>query len=145
MKLVAAQKRYDRWKMMRSELYGELSDDFQEAEMKAISKDKEFRESFIEVVDDVEVGMLEMSLRNFVDGCLSSPVAYIEGIYINSKLRGQGYGAKIIDLAKNWAKSKQCIELASDTEINNTNAQKFHDAVGFKETYRIVQYKMTLD
>lgn len=28
-------------------------------------------------------GIVEVSLRNVVDGCLTSPVGYVEGIYVD--------------------------------------------------------------
>ena len=32
---------------------------------------------------------IETSFREYVDGCYSSPVAYIEGIYVTTKYRQQ--------------------------------------------------------
>jgi len=145
MELIPAHKLSDRWSFMRNALYGELEDDFQREEMKAITNDPENRASYIAYEIGSEVGMIELSLRNFVDGCLSSPVGYIEGIYINESLRGKGYGRKLVDEARGWAKEKGCTELAADSELSNVEAQQFHQALGFEETYRIVQYKMSLD
>ena len=35
--------------------------------------------------------------------------------------------------------------MATDVEIDNLDAQKFHERVGFRETYRIVEYKKSLE
>jgi len=145
MKLVSAFEHKASWKRMRQALYNELPEDFQEDEMLLIANDKEWRESFIVFEGDKEVGLLEVSLRNFVDGCLTTPVAYIEGIYIVGEYRGKGYGRRILNEAKSWGKSRGCSEIASDSELDNLEAQQFHNAIGFEETYRIVQYRMDLE
>ncbi len=145
MKLITAYEHKASWKKMRQMLYNELPDDFQEEEMALIASDKDWRESFIVFDGEKEIGLLEMSLRNFVDGCLTGPVAYVEGIFINKEYRGRGYGRKIIHKAKAWGKSRGCSEMASDSELHNVESQKFHNAMGFEETYRIVQYRMSLD
>lgn len=145
MELKPAIEYKNRWKWMRQQLYNELPEDFNEEEMMLIANDHAWRESFIVFDAEEEIGLLEMSLRNFVDGCLTSPVAYIEGIYINELHRGKGYGRKTLNLAIAWAKARDCKEMASDSEIDNLAAQKFHNAIGFEETYRIVQYRMGLD
>ena len=75
-------ERFPEWRRMRHELYGELSAQFHEAEMELIFSSKEAT-CFIGLRESgAAVAMLEVSLRNFVDGCLGGPVGYIEGIYV---------------------------------------------------------------
>ena len=69
--------------------------------------------------------MVELSSRNIVDGCLSSPVAYIEGLYIEEKHRGKGAGKAAMIAIQNWCKQKGFAELATDTELENLKAQFF--------------------
>src|SRR5262245_53817715 len=49
------------------------------------------------------VGMLELSLRPYVDGCDSSPVPFIEGWYVVPEMRQQGVGAALVKAAEEWA------------------------------------------
>jgi len=93
---------------------------------------------------DEHIGFIELSLRNIVDECLSSPVGYIEGIYLTSCHRGLGLGRQLVEFAADWFKSKGCTEMATDAEIDNVDAQRFHQHVGFTETSRIVEYKKSL-
>src|SRR5688572_5222458 len=51
--------------------------------------------------DDV-VGFIELGLRSVVDGCDSSPVAYIEGWYVTPTARGQGIGRKLVEAGEVW-------------------------------------------
>ncbi len=144
MKLIEAYTDRKTWFSFRRSLYHELDEAFDNEEMDLIEQDK-LRESYLILNNsDQPIGLLELSLRNFVDGCLSSPVAYIEGIYLIDDVRGEGYGRGIINWTKEWGRSKGCTELASDVELENESAQRFHVATGFKETYRVVEYKMAI-
>ena len=131
------------WIQFRKTLYHGVDDTFHEKEVDLILNDPTKTTFLIfEKNGDFPVGMLELSLRNVVDGCLTSPVGYIEGIYLDESTRGLGFGKAMVDFSKEWARSKGCSELACDAELHETEAQKFHEKMGFKETYRIVQYKM---
>ncbi|MEQ8475202.1 GNAT family N-acetyltransferase [Fulvivirga sp.] len=143
MEFVGAQSNYDLWFKLRRALYHDLSEEFDHEEMLQIEK-SDWQESFLIINNGVFIGLVELSLRNMVDGCLSSPVAYIEGIYIIEGQRGKGLGKGVIEWIKEWARSKGCTELASDVELTNIGSQRFHESLGFQETYRVVEYKMDL-
>ena len=129
---------------MRHELYGELSAQFHEAEMELIFSSKEAT-CFIGLRESgAAVAMLEVSLRNFVDGCLGGPVGYIEGIYVTPLERKQGYAGELIEFATSWFRSKGCRDMEADAELANLIAQDFLTRAGFDETYRVVEYKRWL-
>lgn len=88
--------------------------------------------------------MIEVSLRNVVDGCPTSPVGYVEGIYIDPEHRGSGLARQLLEQAEDWCRSKGCTEIATDAELDNQDAQRFHERMGFEETYRIVEYRKKL-
>lgn len=78
------------------------------------------------------VGFLELSTRtDYVEGSSTSPVGYIEGIYLEKPFRGQGNGRKLVEYAEEWCKQKGYTELGSDTELKNEASQAFHKAAGF--------------
>jgi aminoglycoside 6'-N-acetyltransferase I len=137
-------ERFPEWRRMRHELYGELSAQFHEAEMELIFSSKEAT-CFIGLRESgAAVAMLEVSLRNFVDGCLGGPVGYIEGIYVTPLERKQGYAGELIEFATSWFRSKGCRDMAADAELTNLIAQDFLTRAGFDETYRVVEYKRSL-
>ena len=137
-------ERFPEWRRMRHELYGELSAQFHEAEMELIFSSKEAT-CFIGLSESgAAVAMLEVSLRNFVDGCLGGPVGYIEGIYVTPLERKQGYAGELIEFATSWFRSKGCRDMAADAELANLIAQDFLTRAGFDETYRVVEYKRSL-
>lgn len=130
---------------MRNDLYDSLSSDFHEDEMEKIFNSNEWHCRFVVDDSDQVIGFLELSSRNIVDGCLSSPVAYLEGVYLNAASRGKGLGKEIIHALLNWCKENGFSELATDTEMENVKAQEFYQAMGFRETYRIVEYKIEVN
>jgi aminoglycoside 6'-N-acetyltransferase I len=91
------------------------------------------------------IAFIELSLRNdYVEGTSSSPVAYIEAIFVKEPYRKQRVGVALIQRAEEWAREKGCSELASDTEITNISSQNFHKHCGFEEANRIVAFVKAL-
>ncbi len=85
-------------------------------------------------------GFAEVGLRSVADGCETSPVAYLEGWYVDPDLRRQGVGRALIEAAQAWAAAQGLTELASDTQLTNTAAQRAHERLGFREVERAVLY-----
>jgi aminoglycoside 6'-N-acetyltransferase I len=95
------------------------------------------------VLEDDEgtlAGFVEVALRDGVDGTAREITAFVEGWYVKPSLRGQGWGRKLIAAAGRWARARKMVELASDAELWNKGAIAAHRAVGFRETFRVVQY-----
>jgi aminoglycoside 6'-N-acetyltransferase I len=87
------------------------------------------------------VGFIQLSVRNdHVEGTDGPPVAYVEGIYVRPEKRGKGWGRKLMESAEEWATEKGCLQLGSDTELDNAQSQEFHKHMGFAEVNRLVCY-----
>ena len=96
---------------------------------------------FLCLDQDMAVGFAQCQLRHdYVEGTESSPVGYLEGIYVEETHRRRGAARLLLDACQRWAKERGCAELASDCELTNTDSQHFHEAVGFREANRIVAY-----
>lgn len=91
-------------------------------------------------IDPGLCGFIEVGARSIADGCASSPVAYIEGWYVDEDVRGQGVGASLVHAAEQWARLHGYQELASDAELANEDSQHAHAALGFAEIGRAVHY-----
>jgi aminoglycoside 6'-N-acetyltransferase I len=89
-------------------------------------------------------GFLEASLRQYADGCRTSPVGYIEGWYVDADLRRQGLGGKLVKAAEQWAVEQGCTEMASDCELDNDVSFGAHLALGYEEVERAIQFRKTL-
>lgn len=91
------------------------------------------------------VGFAQCQLRcDYVEGTESSPVGYLEGIFIEEAYRGMGFAKELLGACQTWAKEKGCTEFASDCELDNTGSLKFHMAMGFEEAGRIICFTKKL-
>ena len=131
------------WLELRKLVYTDCSDEFHEEDINIWMRD-EGKECFFMEVEGRVVGFLEASLRNIVDGCLTSPVGFMEGICLYPEFRGRGLSKKLMAVAEDWMRAKGCTEMGSDSDLENEEAIKFHRAIGFEETFRIVQFKKKL-
>jgi len=86
------------------------------------------------------MGFVEVSRRDYVEGCRSSPVGYVEGIYVRPAYRKQGIGRELIRAAEQWAQRQGCTEMGSDTGLDDTQSIFFHEALGFREADRQVVF-----
>jgi aminoglycoside 6'-N-acetyltransferase I len=90
------------------------------------------------------LGMLELSLRPYADGCRSSPVPYVEGWYVAPDARGGGVGGALMRAAERWAAGQGFTELASDALVDNEQSERAHKALGFDEVERRIQFRKAL-
>ena len=91
--------------------------------------------------DGRAVGFAQCQLRHdYVEGTDSSPVGYLEGIYVKEEARRQGIARALLKACEQWAGEQGCTEFASDCELTNVESQGFHRAVGFREANRLVAY-----
>ncbi len=91
------------------------------------------------------IGFAQCQLRHdYVEGTDSSPVGYLEGIYVAEDCRKQGIARALLSACENWARSKGCTAFASDCELDNTQSLRFHLNVGFEEANRIICFTKKL-
>ncbi|MBU2999893.1 GNAT family N-acetyltransferase [Roseovarius nubinhibens] len=101
--------------------------------------------TFLEEADGNTRAFAEAALRHdYVNGCETSPVAYLEGIFVRPENRGSGIGRKLLKSVQSWAQEQRCSERASDADLANLASQAFHAALGFQETERVVYFRKRL-
>lgn len=108
------------------------------ADLKTIlSKDEEA--FFLLFVEGKVIGFAQVSLRrDYVEGTETSPVGYLEGIYVKPNHRRRGLARSLVTACEVWLRRKGCDEFASDCEITNEESLLFHLHVGFLEANRII-------
>ena len=117
----------------------------------------ELREEFAELLKSEEaacflaceagvpVGFAQCQLRyDYVEGTQTSPVGYLEGIFVRPEFRNRGLAKQLLGACESWAKEKGCMEFASDCELGNDTSLNFHLSMGFAEANRIVCFTKTL-
>lgn len=146
MKLAPIEKKdFALWQKMRREIYPILNPEYDRREMEQIADSDIWFCYFIEDKAGETIGLVELSSRNIVDGCLSSPVAYLEGLYLQAEYRGRGLGRQAMRLVLDWCRERGFSELATDAELENVGAQSFYRSLGFEETDRVVEYRIQID
>jgi aminoglycoside 6'-N-acetyltransferase I len=91
------------------------------------------------------VGFLEAGLRSHADGCdPSHAVGFIEGWYVIESERCRGIGRRLLATAEDWARDRGCVEMASDTWVDNKVSQRVHESMGYLEVDRCVHYRKRL-
>ncbi len=99
----------------------------------------------IKYVGETPIGFAQCQLRHdYVEGTHSSPVGYLEGVFVKPEYQHKGYAKKLVQECELWAKTKGCTEFASDCELDNTNSFNFHIAIGFEETNRVICFRKEL-
>ncbi len=91
------------------------------------------------------IGFAQCQLRHdYVEGTESSPVGYLEGIYVADGYRNRGIARALLAACESWAKDQGCGEFASDCELTNLQSLQFHQNVGFTEANRIICFTKKL-
>lgn len=91
------------------------------------------------------LGFAEASLRHdYVNGCETSPVAFLEGIYVIPDARQHGVARALAAHVADWGRTHGCTEFASDALLDNLDSHAFHAAIGFEETERTVWFRKAL-
>ncbi len=129
------------WVRMRLGLWPELSTQELQTEMQIIRADSS---QVVFVAERPQGGLgafVEVSLhREYVPGCDTSPVGYIEGWYVDADLRRQGLGGQLFATAEDWARRQGCQEMGSDCELKNDTSFRAHLALGYQEAERLIHF-----
>jgi aminoglycoside 6'-N-acetyltransferase I len=133
------------WLRMRLLLWPEeLAGTDVEHEMDEMLADRLTPVFVLERADGGLGGFLEAGTRKYAEGCITAPVGYIEGWFVDEDLRRQGYGHQLVRAAEDWARSLGLKEMGSDTWLNNETSIRAHLAMGYQETERLIHFAKTL-
>ncbi|WP_454052805.1 aminoglycoside 6'-N-acetyltransferase [Clostridium sp. Marseille-Q7071] len=90
-------------------------------------------------LEDELIGFNHVAIRHdYVEGSNSSPVGFIEGIFVKENHRGKGIAKMLVRSGEEWAKSRGCTQMGSDVEFHNVGSYNFHKKIGYTEINRII-------
>ncbi|MBE0682371.1 MAG: GNAT family N-acetyltransferase [Anaerolineales bacterium] len=127
------------WFNMRKGIWPEAPDEYMDFDMDDILA-SENDAVFFAWVDGKPVGMIEARLRDYGEGCETSPVGYVEGWFVYPEMRGKGIAGALTQAAEDWARGKGCSEMASDTWLDNEASIRAHLKMGYFEVERLVHF-----
>ena len=134
------------WLTLRTELWPHCSEAEHLEEMSAFIGEPDRYVQFIAYDDRKAVGLVEAAVRHdYVNGAETSPIVFLEGIYVMPQARRRGIARQLVAQVAHWARAGGLRELASDARLENTLSHAMHEALGFEETERLVFFRMLLD
>src|SRR5438309_11186932 len=101
--------------------------------------------AFVAHEQTVAVGFAEAALRfDYVNGCETSPVVFLEGLFVLPEHRRKGIARELCASIERWGAQKGCTEFAADALLDNEVSHRVHAALGFEETERVVYFRKLL-
>ena len=89
-------------------------------------------------------GMIEVAIRGHAIGCSTDRVGYLEAWYVEPDWRRRGIGRRLVERAEQWARSRGCSEMASDTTPRYPLSPAAHAALGYREVKRKIHFRKPL-
>jgi aminoglycoside 6'-N-acetyltransferase I len=132
------------WLQMRGELWPEEPMLQHASAIEDVLQDEQAWGFIAENAAGTAVGFAEVSIRKAANGCATSPVPFLEGIWVRDVDRRQRIGAWLIRHVETFLADLGYRELGSDTLIDNLASQHAHIGWGFVETERVVYYRKEL-
>jgi aminoglycoside 6'-N-acetyltransferase I len=134
-----------RWVDCRAQLWPDVSHAAHHLELAKLLEARTPVVGLLAFVADRPVGFAEAALRSDpVNGCETSPVAFLEGIWVAASHRRRGVARRLIAAVEEWARGIGCAEFASDAASDNAASHAVHLAAGFEETERVVYFRKRL-
>jgi aminoglycoside 6'-N-acetyltransferase I len=135
----------DAWIAMRCALWPEFTAEEHRADATRMLSEPQRFVNFLAYDEETAVGFADASLRfDYVNGCGTSPVVFLEGIYVRSESRRKGVARALCAAVEAWGRSNGCVELGSDALVDNEDSHRMHAALGFSETERVVYFRKAL-
>jgi aminoglycoside 6'-N-acetyltransferase I len=128
------------WLRMRQALWPEAPAEYLSYDMDAKLANSNYVIFLASEADGRPVAFIEAGLRDYAEGCESSPVGYIEAWYVDEHVRGQKLGRDLIRAAEEWAREKGMREMGSDTWLENETSIAAHLRLGYQEVERLVHF-----
>jgi len=104
----------------------------------------EHRMAFVAEYEGRAVGFAEYAEREYVNGCVSQPVPFLEGIWVHETYRRRGVAQALLSHLEALALARGFDEIGSDVELGNAGSHAAHVRWGFEETERVVFYRKSL-
>src|SRR4030095_8748080 len=132
------------WLRMRQGLWPQAPIQYLDFDLDDRLSDPDYAVFVASRADGEIVAFIETGLRDYGEGCETSPVGYIEAWYVDQHIRGQKLGRELVRVAEGWAREKGCAEMASDTWLENETSIAAHLKLGYQEADRLVHFMKTL-
>ncbi len=137
----ATDRDIEQWVNLRRQLWPRCSPEEQSFEVRSILSTS--NSTALLAVDDAGnvLGFIELSIRNYAEGCYSTHVGYVEGIFVGTENRRRGVSNELFRAGELWALKQGCFEMGSDTDIGNRRSLSVHRKLGYSEIERTIHFR----
>ena len=133
------------WLRLRAGLWPALLPEEHRRAMTDLLADEDFNAVFVSLDRAGRLtGFVEVTLRMSAEGCTTSPVGYLEALYVVPKARLKGTGRALTDKAEAWAASQGCREMASDAAMDDEDGRRAQARLGYQEVSQLVHFRKVL-
>ena len=141
------------WLQMRAALFHDEDPKLLEAEVEQITQSNTLKSQPFQCLlafDDSDpdeptpIGFIELTIRSSAEECMTSPVLYIEGWFVDPAHQGKGVGKALMNAAFDWGRQHNCKEAASDARPDNQRSITAHHALGFEDAGIIHCFKTSI-
>jgi GNAT superfamily N-acetyltransferase len=70
------------------------------------------------------------------------PVAIVENVVVDAKMRSRGVGEKLIEAAARIARRNQCYKMSLTTNLKRRRAHQFYERLGWEKSHFGYSFKM---
>ena len=127
------------WFRMRKGIWPDVPDNYMTFDMDRLLANVDYFVIFA-CDGDRPIGLTEAGIRDYGEGCETSPVGYLEGWFVQEEYRGKRIAGLMTQAAENWVREKGCTEVASDTWLDNEPSIRAHVNMGYHEVERLVHF-----
>lgn len=100
---------------------------------------------FLAREDGADVGFAQCGLRrDYVEGTHTSPVGYLEGVFVQEEYRGRGVATALLRAARRGPGKKAVPNLQATVGWTTPASAVFHLRAGFAEAGRIICFTKRL-
>jgi aminoglycoside 6'-N-acetyltransferase I len=133
------------WRHLRSCLWPDSSEEDLAREAAEILAESRRNAVLVAVTGNGDLaGFIEISIRDWAEGCHTRPVGYIEGWYVAPEQRRSGIGRRLVEAAEQWALGRGCTEMGSDADLTNQVSRLAHGRLGYEEVDQVVLFRKAL-
>ena len=127
------------WFRMRKGIWPDVPDNYMTFDMDRLLANVDYFVIFA-CDGDRPIGLTEAGIRDYGEGCETSPVGYLEGWFVQEEYRGKRIAGLMTQAAENWMREKGCTEVASDTWLDNEPSIRAHVNMGYHEVERLIHF-----